>query len=99
MSATHTASLDAIRRRVLDRMARAERNMRLGIAGAAIAELALFVIAFAMLDWQSRLERMLFVFAILGYTIVVLGLVALGAHVTRSVGRVLAAMDDGDRVT
>ena len=91
-----TRNLDSIREGVLDRMERAERNVRLGVLGAALVELALFAVAFTMLDWSSRVERLVFVFAILGYTIVLLGLVALGAHVTRSVGRVLAAMDAGD---
>ena len=87
-----TERLDAIRGSVLDQMERAERNMRFGIAGAALTELLLLIVAFALVDWQNRLERLLFIFAILGYTIIVLGLVALGAHVTRSIGRVLAAM-------
>ncbi|MGI8497313.1 MAG: hypothetical protein ACR2OG_07010 [Gemmatimonadaceae bacterium] len=88
-----TGPLDTIRSGVLDRMERAERNVRLGILGAAVAELALFAFAFTMVDWHNRVERLLFVFATLSYTIIALGLVALGAHVTRSVGRVVAAMD------
>ena len=88
-----TERLDAIRGSVLDQMERAERNMRFGSVGAALTELLLLVVAFALVDWQNRLERLLFIFAILGYTIIVLGLVALGAHVTRSIGRVLAAME------
>ena len=87
--------LDTIRVGVLDRMERAQRNMRLGILGAAITELALFVVAFTMIDWSDRLERLLFIFSVLGYTIVVLGLVALAAHVTRSVGRVITALHPG----
>ena len=85
--------LDTIRRGVLDRMERAERGVRLAIFGAAIAELALFITAFVMVNWDNHLERLLFVLAVLSYTILALGLVALGAHVTRSVARVLAAID------
>ena len=86
--------LDDIRGSVLDRMERAERNMKLGIFGAALAELALFAIAFFMIDWDVRLEKLLFVFAILTYTIIALGLVALGSHVSRSAARILAALGE-----
>ena len=88
--------LDTIRHSVLTRMERAERNMRLGIYGAALTELLLFVVAFLLVDLSNRLERLVFVLSILSYTIIVLGLVALGAHVTRSVGRVIAALDASD---
>ena len=86
--------LDTIRESVLTRMERAERGVRLAIIGAAIAELALFALAFLMVNWDDHLERLLFLLAVLSYTIIALGLVALGAHVTRSVSRVLAAMTD-----
>ena len=89
--------LDTIRTSVLTRMERAERNMRLGIYGAALTELLLFVVAFRLVDMSNRLERLVFVLSILSYTIIVLGLVALGAHVTRTVGRLLAAVDVSDR--
>ena len=91
-----TERLDTIRHGVLDRMERAERGVRLAIFGAAIAELALLSVAFVMVNWDNHLERLLFVLAVLSYTIIALGLVALGAHVSRSVGRVLAAMSVSD---
>ena len=84
--------LDDVRRSVLDRMEHAERLVRLAVFGAALAELALFAVALTMVDWNDRLERLLFVFSVISYTIIALGLAALGAHVTRSVGRVLAAI-------
>ena len=88
-----TTNLDAVRESVLTRMERADRLVRLAIYAGAATELALFAVAIYMVDWDNRIEKLLFVFSILSYTIVVLGLVALGGHVTRSVGRVLAAMD------
>ncbi len=91
-----TTNLDAIREGVLTRMERADRLVRLAIYAGAAVELALFAIAIYMVDWDSRVEKLLFVFSVLSYTIVVLGIVALAGHVTRSVGRVLAAMDAGE---
>ena len=87
------SSLDQIREGVLDRMERADRIVRWSILGGAAAEAALFVIAFLSLDWHDRVERTLFLFFLLGYSILVLGLIALAAHVTRVGARVLRAVD------
>ena len=89
------SNLDAIRGSVLTRMERADRLVRLAIYGATAVELSLFAVAIYLVDWDNRLEKLLFVFSVLSYTIIALGLLALGGHVTRSVGRVLAAMDPG----
>ena len=85
---------DRVRAGVLARMERAERNFRLGVAGAVLVEMALFALAVFMVDWSVRLERLIFVFAVLSYTIIVLAVAALGAHVTRTVGRLVPIMDD-----
>ena len=86
-------NLERIQASVLDRMENAERLMKVAMIGAATIEALLLAIALYLIDWNDRLQILLFVFSILGYTIIVLGMVALGGHVTRSVGRVLAAMD------
>jgi hypothetical protein len=90
---SHTsASLDEIRGSVLDSMERSDRNFRFALYGAAAAELLLFLIAFAMIDWSDRTERIVFVMSVLSYTIIVLGLAALGAHVTKTAARLAAAL-------
>ena len=89
-------SLDQIRADVLDRMERGERAVRFGMFGAALAELLLFVAAFRLVTWSDPLHRLVFVLAVLGYTIVVLGLFALGGHDTRVAARIVAALDRGD---
>jgi len=88
-------NLDAVRESVLTRMERADRLTRLAIYAGAAVELALFAVAIYMVDWHNRVERLLFLFSVLSYTIVVMAILALAGHVTRSVGRVLAAMDPG----
>ena len=93
-----TERLDAIRGSVLTQMERADRNMRLGIFGAVFFELVLFAAAFALVDMSNRIERLIFVMSILSYTIIMLGIAALGAHVTRTMGRVVAALDPSNRV-
>ena len=45
------------------------------------------------MDWRNETQVLLFVLSILGYTIVALGLAALGAHVSRVGARVVAALE------
>lgn len=93
----HTPDLDRIRERVLDRMERGERVTKLAILGAAALELLLFVLAFRLVDWRDPVQKLLFVFSVLSYTILALGLIAVGGHVSRSVARVLAALEPAAR--
>ena len=66
----------------------------MAIMGAASVEGLLMVVALLKVTWANSTHVLLFVFSILGYTIVVLGLVALGAHVSRVGARVVAALGD-----
>lgn len=91
-----TRDLDSIRASVLDRMERHERMMRLAIVGAVILEGMLFIVVFLIIDWRDTTHKLVFVTSILSYTVLALGLAALGAHVSRTVGRVLAAMSPTD---
>ena len=90
---TTNADLDRMRASVLDRMEQSDRLVKGAILLGALFELLLFVGAFLLIDWDDRLQRLAFVLAVGGYTIVVLGLVALGGHMTRIGDRVLAALD------
>ena len=89
--------LDTMREGVLARMERADRNMKLAIFGAVLLESVFLAVVLLLIDLENRVERLIFVTSILGYTIVALGLAALGAHVTRSMGRILTVLSDDDR--
>lgn len=78
---------------VLARMDRHEQRVRLAVLAAAALEGLLLVIALLKVNWRNDTHVLLFVFSILGYTIVGLGLAALGAHVSRVGARVVAALD------
>jgi hypothetical protein len=78
---------------VLDRMEHYERTKRLAIIAAAAVEAALLAVALVKVNWRDDTQLLLFIFAVLGYTIIVLGLVAVGAHVSRVGARVVAALD------
>jgi hypothetical protein len=90
---TQAADLDAMRTGVLDRIERHARNVRFAIFGAALAEAALMAIALLKLDFSNRFEVLVFVLFVLTYTVIGLGLIALGAHVSRIGDRVLAAIE------
>src|SRR5262245_49794574 len=91
------ADLDAIRESVLARMERHERAVKLAILAAALAEAALLAGALWLVDFSSRFQILVFVLAVLSYTIVAFGLLALGAHVSRVGDRILAALESSDR--
>ncbi|HEX3250468.1 MAG TPA: hypothetical protein VHS05_13640 [Pyrinomonadaceae bacterium] len=85
--------LDAVRTAALARIDRSERNFKIAFIGAALVESA-FVLSFLLLaDFSNRLHVLLLISTVSCYTIVVLGLVALGAHINRSVARVLKAVE------
>lgn len=85
--------LDAVRAAALARIDRSERNFKLAFLAAAIVESA-FIISFVLLaDLSNRLQLLLLIATVSCYSIVVLGLVALGAHTNRGIARVLKAVE------
>lgn len=85
--------LDAVRVAALARIDRSERNFKLAFIGAALVE-SIFVVSFLLLaDFSNRLHVLLLISTVSCYTIVVLGLFALGAHINRAVARVLKAVE------
>ena len=85
--------LDEVRAAALTRINRSERNFKLAFAAAAIVESA-FIVSFLLLaDLSNRLHILILIATVSCYSIIVLGLVALGAHINRSVLRVLTAIE------
>lgn len=85
--------LDAVRVSVLDRMEQGDRLVKWATLGAAAVEAGMFAVAFLLVNWTDRLHVLLFVFFVLSYSILALGLVALGGHVSRSAGQIVAAIE------
>lgn len=84
--------MDEIRNDVLARMDRAERNYKLAFVAAAGVEGA-FLIAFLFLaDFTNRTHVLLLLGTVMTYSILAVGLIALGAHVNRAILRVLQAI-------
>jgi|SRR5690349_18519246 len=88
-------NLDNVRAAALARIDRSERNFKLAFFAAAFVESA-FIVGFLMLaDFSNRLHVLLLISTVSCYSIVGLGLVALGAHINRGIARVLKALEIG----
>lgn len=87
-------NIDNVRRATLDRVDRTERHYKTAFIGAAILEI-LFLAGFLLLaDFKSnRVHLLLFLATIAIYSIVALGLVALGALANRNALRILKAIE------
>jgi hypothetical protein len=85
--------LNGIRADVLARVDRAQRNFRLAFFVGAAIELAFLIGFFLLADLHNRVHLLLLISTVATYSIVILGLFALGAHVTRAVLRVLQAIE------
>jgi hypothetical protein len=88
-------NLDTVRATALARIDRSERNYKLAFLAAGIVETA-FIVGFLLLaDFSNRMHLLLLISTVSCYSIIVLGLFALGAHINRSVARVLKALELG----
>ena len=86
-------NFEKIRHQALTQIDRSERNFKLAFYGAVMVE-GLFLIAFLMLmEFGNRMHVLLLLASIGIYTIVILGLVALGAHFNRGILRLLTAIE------
>ena len=90
---SQNSNLDSVRAAALARIDRSERNFKIAFFGALIVESA-FVVSFLVLaDLSNRLHLLLLISTISSYTIIVLGLFALGAHINRGIARVLRGLE------
>jgi hypothetical protein len=93
MEMAQPIKLDEVRAAALARIDRSERNFKLAFYGAMVVE-SLFIVSFFLLaDLSNRMHLLLLISTVSCYSIVVLGLFALGAHINRGVARVLKAVE------
>jgi len=93
-----TPNLDTVRAAALARIDRSERNFKLAFFAAAVVEVG-FIVSFLFLaDFSNRIHVLLLISTVSCYSIVVLGLVALGAYFNRGIARVLKALELGPNV-
>jgi hypothetical protein len=90
-------NLDSVRIAALDRIDRSERNFKIAFFAAGVVEVA-FVVSFLLLaDLSNRLHLLLLISTVSCYSIVVIGLFALGAHISRGFARLLKALEIRER--
>jgi hypothetical protein len=85
--------LDEVRAAALARIDRSERNFKVAFFAAAVVEFAFLVTFVFLADLSNRLHLLLLISTVSCYTIVGVGLFALGAHINRGVARVLKAVE------
>ena len=86
-------NIDGVRGAALDRIQRSERHYRVAFFGAVAVE-SFFLLGFLLLaDLSDRTQLLLLLSTVAVYSIVALGLLALGAYVNRSTLRVLKAVE------
>ena len=86
-------NIDGIRGTTLDRIEQSERRYKVAFYGAALVE-ALFLPGYLLLaDLSNRMHLLLLLSTVALYTIVALGLLALGSHVNRNTLRILKAIE------
>lgn len=75
----------------LDRIERSQRNFKLALAGALMIEALLLGALLWLTDFGDRVQALIFVSAVGGYTLIALGLIMLATHVDRTLLRALQA--------
>ncbi|HZF40409.1 MAG TPA: hypothetical protein VE715_16410 [Blastocatellia bacterium] len=88
-----TTHLNGVRSEALNRMERSERNFKIAFSSAVAIE-GLFLVAFLLkANLKDPLHLLLLISTVASYTIIILGLIALGAHVSRNTQTVLRAIE------
>jgi hypothetical protein len=77
----------------LDRIDRAERRYKQAFLAAVAVEGALLPVYLLLADLTNRTHVLLLLASVATYTIIAIGLVALGAHVNRNTLRILHAVE------
>jgi hypothetical protein len=86
-------NLDKVQSAALNRIERSQKHYKMAITGAALVE-ALFFIAFVFLmDFANRTHVLMLVATMATYTIVGVGLVALGTHTNNNTQILLRAIE------
>jgi hypothetical protein len=88
-----SVNLDEVRSNALAQINRSERNFKLAFLAAAFVEVSFLVAFLLAADLSNRTHLLLLIATVSSYSIVVLGLVALGAHLNRGVLRILKAVE------
>lgn len=88
-----SSNLDQIRNNTLKQIEKTESNYKLAFVGAAVLEVIFFAAFLLLADLSNRSHVLLLLAAVATYTIIAIGLIALGIHVNRNTLRVIRAIE------
>jgi hypothetical protein len=86
-------NINTVRKTALDRIDRSERHYKVTFFAAALIEAFFFAGFILLADFSNRMHVLLLITTIAIYSILALGLVALGVHINRNTLRVLNAVE------
>ncbi|HEY7369268.1 MAG TPA: hypothetical protein VIA29_05225 [Thermoanaerobaculia bacterium] len=78
-------------RLTLDRIEKGQRNFKLALGGAVMVEALLIAVMLWLTDFSDRVQALIFIATVGGYTLIALGLIMLATHVDRTLLRALQA--------
>ena len=90
---TDNTNLDQLRNNTLRRIERNERNFKLALLGAAAWEMLLLIGFLLGMERGNRLHLLILIATVGSYTVIVLGLVALGVYLNGGNLRILKAVE------
>lgn len=90
---TDNTKLDQLRHNTLRRIEKNERNFKLALAGAAAWELWMLIVFLLVMEMGNKLHLLILIATVGSYTVVVLGIVALGIYLNGGNLRVLKAVE------
>lgn len=86
-------NVDGVRVSALEKVERTERHYKLAFLAAALVEAGFLAGYLLLADFTNRLHVLLLIAAVAIYSIIALGLFALGAHINRNTLRILKALE------
>jgi hypothetical protein len=84
---------ETIRRNVLDEVDRSATRYRLAFVAAVIVEASFLSAFFFLADFHNRTHVLILLAAVATYSIIAIGLMALGAHTKQLALRILKAIE------
>ena len=93
MANNNDSKMTGVRQTTIARMEQIERYYKLAFLGGALLEI-IFLSSFLLLaDWTNRLHILLLISTMASYSILILGLIALGAKTSKDTLRILKAIE------
>lgn len=89
-----TPTPDEIRRTTLDAIEKHDRAYKAAFIAGACVEVLFLILFFSLMNTHERLHILILIATVSSYTIIILGLVAVGALMNRNAQRILRAIAD-----